>query len=88
MDGPSWRPLLMEALRTAESSLLFRVWPPLKNFRALATPEKVALWEEAIDSLMTSVESDERRFPAGPGSLWASCWTPTPVRSKFQPRLW
>ena len=60
MDGPSWRPLLMEALRTArEFSSLPRL-ATVDDFSGLADPEKVALWEEAIDSLMTSVELDPR----------------------------
>ncbi|MEC7385393.1 MAG: S41 family peptidase, partial [Planctomycetota bacterium] len=60
MDGPSWRPLLMEALRTArEFSSLPRL-ATVEEFSGLGDPEKVALWEEAIDSLMTSVESNER----------------------------
>ena len=60
MDGPSWRPLLMEALRTArEFSSLPRL-ATVEEFSGLGDAEKVALWEEAIDSLMTSVESDER----------------------------
>ncbi|MEC8101595.1 MAG: hypothetical protein VX109_04885, partial [Planctomycetota bacterium] len=60
MDGPSWRPLLMEALRTArEFSSLPRL-ATVEEFSGLGDPKKVALWEEAIDSLMTSVESDER----------------------------
>ncbi len=60
MDGPSWRPLLMEALRTArEFSSLPRL-ATVEEFSGLGDPEKVALWEEAIDSLMTSVELAER----------------------------
>ena len=60
MDGPSWRPLLMEALRTArEFSSLPRL-ATVEEFSGLGDPEKVALWEEAIDSLMNSVEADER----------------------------
>ncbi len=60
MDGPSWRPLLMEALRTArEFSSLPRL-ATVEDFSGLGDPEKVAQWEEAIDSLMTSVELDTR----------------------------
>lgn len=60
MDGPGWRPLLMEALRTArEFSALPRL-ATVEDFSGLGDPEKVAQWEEAIDSLMISLELDER----------------------------
>ena len=60
MDRPSWRPMLMEALRTArEFSALPRL-ATVEAFTGLGDPEKVAVWEEVIDSLMASVELDER----------------------------
>ena len=60
MDRPSWRPMLMEALRTArEFSALPRL-ATVEAFSGLGDAEKVAVWEEVIDSLMASVELDER----------------------------
>ena len=60
MDTPSWRPMLMEALRTArEFSALPRL-ATVEAFSGLADAEEVAVWEEVIDSLMASVELDER----------------------------
>ncbi|MEL7073255.1 MAG: S41 family peptidase [Planctomycetota bacterium] len=60
MDRPSWRPMLMEALRTArEFSALPRL-ATVEAFSGLGDAEKVAVWEEVIDSLMASIELDER----------------------------
>ena len=52
--------MLMEALRTArEFSALPRL-ATVEAFSGLGDAEKVAVWEEVIDSLMASIELDER----------------------------
>ena len=56
MDSPGWRPLLMEALRTArEFSTLPRL-AQVDGFTRLREPELVQAWEEGIDALLDSVE--------------------------------
>ena len=59
MDGPSWLAFVDGGVVDGREFSSPRL-ATIEEFSGLGDPEKVALWEEAIDSLMTSVESDDR----------------------------